>query len=374
MAEIETLLADGKVEDANAKMKEVEALDSKWEEAKLANANLNALKDNTTVTNLENKSVEIKGGIQMAAQNIEINKENVIATPEYRNSYLKKLQGKDLTIQENALMTATPAIPQQTQNEILRKVKQYAPLLNEITLLQVEGNVKYVVEGTINDAALHTPGATITASVDTLIEVILTGYEINKLVTISKSVSTMSIDAFENWLTDMLAQSISNKISSYIITGTGTNEPQGIEKAQTWGATNSVTVALAASLTAANVQALVGLLPGGYDAGAKFTMSKKTLFTDFMPLQDTSKHDLVRLVGDTYYIYGYPVLFDERVTFHEAFLGNLKRAVVGNLPESVNVVSAFDIKTNSFDYLGSAIFDSKVAIGEAVVKLIKATA
>ena len=102
-------------------------------------------------------------------------------------------------------------------------------------------------------------------------------------------------------------------------------------------------------------------------------MSKKILFTDFMPLQDTAKHDLVTKEGASYYIYGYPVLLEDRVIFHEAFLGNLKKAYVGNLAESVNVVSAFDIKTNSFDYLGSAIFDGKVPIGEAVVKLIKAT-
>jgi HK97 family phage major capsid protein len=220
---------------------------------------------------------------------------------------------------------------------------------------------------------LHTEGGTITASADTLITVSLAGFEINKLITISKTVATMSINAFETWLTDMLAEAIANKISSYLISGTGSSQPTGIEKAQTWGASNSVTVTLAGSLSAANVQTLCGLLPGGYDNGAKFLMSKKTLFTDFMPLQDTSKNAIVTKEGANYYVYGYPVMFDERVTFHEAFLGNYKKAIVGNLAESVNVQSAFDIKTNSFDYLGSAIFDSKVAIGEAVVKLVKAT-
>ena len=37
----------GKIEESQAKMKEVEALDNKWEEVKLANANMNALKDKT---------------------------------------------------------------------------------------------------------------------------------------------------------------------------------------------------------------------------------------------------------------------------------------------------------------------------------------
>lgn len=373
-------LADLDVEVRDAKeVKDVEDLTEekktlltrKAELEDLEQRKADALKINAGQVNT--KIIEERRGAE------NMNKEFTVASPEYRSAFLKRMQGNELNEIEKRALTSVAdsvggAIPTQTQDDVLRKLKQYAPLLGEITLLQVAGNVKFVVEGVVNDAALHTEGGTITASADTVVTVSLGGYEVNKLVTISKSVATMSINAFEGWLTDMLAEAIANKISSYLITGTGSSEPTGIEKAQTWGETNSVTVALAGSLTAANVQTLCGLLPGGYDNGAKFLMSKKTLFTDFMPLQDNAKHALVTKEGNTYYVYGYEVMFDERVTYHEAFLGNYKKAIVGNLAEAVNVTSAFDIKTNSFDYLGSAIFDSKVAIGEAVVKLVKAAA
>jgi HK97 family phage major capsid protein len=301
-----------------------------------------------------------------------------IDSAEYRSAFLNNLRKVDLTEAEKRALTTVSGsvgavVPTITQNKIIDKVKEYAPLLSEIELLYVQGNVKIAVEGTTNDAALHTEGATITASADTVISVTLGGYEINKLITVSKSVSTMSIDVFENWLANKLGKSIADKISTYIISGTGTDQPQGIQYANTWGATNSVTVTLAGSLTAANVQTLVGLLSGGYDKGAKFVMSKKTLFSDFMPLQDNAKHELVKFIDGKYYVYGYEVVFDDRVTLHEAFLGNLAMGYVGNLAEDINVVSDFDVKTNSFDYLGSAMFDGKVAIGEAFVKLIKAT-
>jgi HK97 family phage major capsid protein len=310
---------------------------------------------------------------------MEFNKDNVLGSAEYRSAFMKKLQRLELTdVEQRALTTASNSVgavvPTQTADDIITKVKEYAPLLSEITLLYVPGGVKFAVEGTINDAALHTEGASITASADTLITVTLGSYEITKLITISKSVSAMSINTFEAWLVDMLAEGIANKLSAYLINGTGSSQPTGIEKAQTWDETNAVTVALAGSLTAANVQALCGLLKGGYDAGAKFVMSKKTLFSDFMPLQDSAKHALVTNEGNKYFVYGYPVLLDERVTFHEAYLANLKKAVVGNLAEDINVTYDFDVKTNSFDYLGCAIFDSKIAVGEAVVKLVKATA
>ena len=57
---------------------------------------------------------------------------------------------------------------------------------------------------------------------------------------------------------------------------------------------------------------------------------------------------------------------------HEAFLGDFKK-VCANLAESINVKNAYDIDTNSYKYSGIAIFDCTPAIGEAFVKLVKAT-
>ena len=66
---------------------------------------------------------------------------------EYRNAFLKKLQGNTLNAVEQRALTsvadsAGAAIPTQTADEIVTKLKQVAPLLNEITLLQVAGSVR----------------------------------------------------------------------------------------------------------------------------------------------------------------------------------------------------------------------------------------
>ena len=298
-------------------------------------------------------------------------------TPEYRSAWLKHLRRLPLTDAEkrayaNASGTGAEVIPTQTANEIISKVKKLAPMLNEVTLLHVKGAVKFAVEGTNNDAAIHTENAAITPAADTLTTVTLTGYEIIKLVQISDTVMTMSIAAFESWIVDMLAEAIARKVEDFFINGTGSSQPKGIDKANTWGETNSVTVAAAGSLTAANVQTLIGLLNAGYDRNAKFAMSKKTLFTDFMPLMDTSKNHIVTVQGNSYFIYGYPVLLSDYVKEHEAFLGDFKK-VCANLAESINVKNAYDIDTNSYKYSGIAIFDCTPAIGEAFVKLVKAT-
>lgn len=297
-------------------------------------------------------------------------------TPEYRSAWLKNLRRLPLTDAEkrayaNASDTGAEVVPTQTANEIISKVKKLAPMLNEVTLLHVKGAVKFAVEGTNNDAAIHKENEAITAAADTLTTVTLTGYEIIKLVQISDTVMTMSIAAFESWIVDMLAEAIARKVEDFFINGTGSSRPKGIDKANTWGAENSVTVTKADSLTAANVQTLIGLLNAGYDRNAKFAMSKKTLFTDFMPLQDNSKNHIVTVQGNNYFVYGYPVLLSDYVKEHEAFLGDFKK-VCANLAENINVKNAYDIDTNSYKYSGIAIFDCTPAIGEAFVKLAKA--
>lgn len=297
-------------------------------------------------------------------------------TPEYRSAWLKNLRRLPLTDAEkrayaNASGTGAEVVPTQTANEIISKVKKLAPMLNEVTLLHVKGAVKFAVEGTNNDAAIHKENAAITAAADTLTTVTLTGYEIIKLVQISDTVMTMSIAAFESWIVDMLAEAIARKVEDFFINGTGSSQPKGIDKANTWGAENSVTVTKAGYLTAANVQTLIGLLNAGYDRNAKFAMSKKTLFTDFMPLQDNSKNHIVTVQGNNYFVYGYPVLLSDYVKEHEAFLGDFKK-VCANLAENINVKNAYDIDTNSYKYSGIAIFDCTPAIGEAFVKLAKA--
>ena len=378
--EIETRLAAIKkeIEERGDAMKaeEIDALEKETEELTEERAGLIAAaeKRNGILDNIAKGAGIVSRTFEQKQDNAD--PDDPFGTPEYRSAWLKNLRRLPLTDAEkrayaNASGTGAEVVPTQTANEIISKVKKLAPMLNEVTLLHVKGAVKFAVEGTNNDAAIHKENAAITAAADTLTTVTLTGYEIIKLVQISDTVMTMSIAAFESWIVDMLAEAIARKVEDFFINGTGSSQPKGIDKANSWGAQNSVTVTKAGSLTAANVQTLIGLLNAGYDRNAKFAMSKKTLFTDFMPLQDNSKNHIVTVQGNNYFVYGYPVLLSDYVKEHEAFLGDFKK-VCANLAENINVKNAYDIDTNSYKYSGIAIFDCTPAIGEAFVKLAKA--
>ena len=378
--EIEARLAAIKkeIEERGDAMKaeEIDALENETKELTEERAGLIAAaeKRNGILDNIAKGAGIVSRTFEQKQDNAD--PDDPFGTPEYRSAWLKNIRRLPLNDAEkrafsNASGAGAEVIPTQTANEIISKVKKLAPMLNEVTLLHVKGAVKFVVEGTNNDAAIHTENAAITPAADTLTTVTLSGYEIVKLVQISDTVMTMSIAAFESWIVDMLAEAIARKVEDFFINGTGSSQPKGIENANTWGATNSVTVAKTGALTAANVQTLIGLLPSGYDRNGKFVMNKKTLFTDFMPLQDNSKNHIVTVQNNAYFVYGYPVLLSDYVADHEAFLGDFKK-VCANLAENIGVKSAYDIDTNSYKYSGIAIFDCTPAIGEAFVKLAKA--
>lgn len=299
-----------------------------------------------------------------------------IDSAEYRDAFCNKLLGKTLNEAETRAISSTgAAIPTIISDQLITKVKTLAPMLNEITLLNVAGAVTFMVEGVRDDAAIHTENANITGASDALVKVTLGSYEFVKVISISKTVSTMSIPAFEGWLTDILAEDIARRIENCLVNGTGTNQPQGVATANTWDDTNSVTVGANGSLTVSNVTTFISLLPAAYDVNGKILMSKKTLFTDFMPLKDDSKYPLVKYENGEHSVFGYPILISDYVPLHEAYIGDFKK-IVGNLSQDIAVESSAEsgFLRNAIDFKGTAQFDSKVALGEAFVKLAKATA
>ena len=326
-----------------------------------------AEKRDATLKMVKNNIAEVKE-IETAEERKE---ENMKEEVNYRNVYFKKLLGKELTEEERALSTSSTAVvPTETANKIFDKMVKLVPLLGEIELFHVPGNLKFAVETTRANAGYHTENSTgiNEDSTAVLTEVSLGGYEFTKLIKVSDSILSMSVDDFEDWLVRMLAESIATKIESEIINGSGSGAVKGIDAISYVNNTNGVQYNGSTGLTAANVRTAVGLLPAGYDKGAKFLMNKKTLFNQFMGLQDNAKCDIVRVEGGEYFVYGYPVILSDEVAAGTAFLGNFKK-YVGNLNRDVEVKKDFDIDSNSYKYLGVGIFDGKPACTDAFIKV-----
>lgn len=303
---------------------------------------------------------------------------------EYRSAWLKSLMGKPLTETEQraystAANSALPAIPESTAGEIIKKMYEVAPILQKCKIFHVPGNFKFAVEGTNTDANLHNENAAITAAGDNLGSVSLTGYEIVKLVKASRATANMTINAFESYIVEIIAEAIARKIENYIFVGTGNNQPGGVAQGGK-GANGSYTagidlveVAAATAVTENDITTLYGMLASGYERNAVWTMSKATFFAYFYALMNKSKNNLIEFANGKYYVMGCEVYFTGSLAKGNAFLGDFAY-IVGNYSQDITVVKSehSGLATNSIDYLGSCVFDSKPISGlGAFVKFSK---
>lgn len=289
--------------------------------------------------------------IRVFEDNQEERKMFAIESHEYRNAWLKNLQGATLSADEmRAFTQANGAISTITANAIMSVVRDHAPLLERMTVIYSPVNLTYYVEGTTDEAADHTENATITAANDTLTKITLVPAEIVKLIQVSEAARVMSVDAFEAWLARTLGEAIARKINKDIIEAVST------------AATSAGT-----TITAQTVQTLLGSVKG---EGVAIICNRKTLYTGLLPLQDNSKSSIVRFEGtyNTARVYGVDILVDDNVADNTVLAGDLTK-VIAAMAEDVTVRQAYDINTNSYKYLGVALFDTKVGLASAFAKL-----
>ena len=302
-----------------------------------------------------------------------------IKSAEYRDLWLRNLQG-NLNEEEKRAYSASSsnAVPTMVADKFFEKMKKLAPMLSEITLLRVAGNINFVAEGTRNPATeKHTENAALDASADTTVSVSLGGFEFMKVIKISRTAKLMAIDAFEGWIVEMLAGDIARAIDNYILN----DSTNGITKLTftTTGA-NKNEIVNTQGYTYKNILDLCALLPAAYDAEAKFLANKATLYGEIASIEDSAGRPI--FVPDTIggvagRLMGYPVVLDDNLAVAKKalYLGKWTD-VVGNLPEDIHVDAdeSAGFTSNSIVYRGVAVFDSKPAKGDAIVRLQCTTA
>jgi HK97 family phage major capsid protein len=359
MAEAEILVNETKVEDAEAKMSEIETLDAKWEEVAKSQANLEALKDVKEVVNIEEKSVELKG-----EKKVEVIKEleqmDQVGSMEYRNAFLKKLQGKDLTMQENAIVTASGAIPTQTMNKIIEKMEHVAPLLSKIDLSFIPSYLSVPVDDTVNDASWVAMGTASSDSADSVTTISLSAYKLIKTIEIGADASVMAIDSFEAYLVNKLAKKMAKALENAVINGTGSSQPTGLLKSGLITNTGTYTKA---GMTYTDILAIIADLPDhGYRAGASLIMPSALYYSDVLPALTDKGSGLDVQAAEAMKVLGYDVILCDRVAEGTVIFGNLENYVM-NIADGVKIESDKSVafRSGSTVYRAMALVDGKVA-------------
>lgn len=295
-----------------------------------------------------------------------------IETVEYRNLWAKALQG-NLPEEEYRAYAASDthnAVPVLVANQFFEKMVKLAPMLSEITLMQVAGNLKFLAEGTRNSAAIHTENTAVTPAADTVLSVQLGGFEFMKVIRISASAMKMSPVDFVNWLVEMLSGDIACALDNYIIN----DSSKGIVAITYSTGTNQILQTATTGYGYDDILKLEALLPAAYDGEAKYLVSKAVLFQKIKSIVGTDGHPIFDPVAKT--ILGRDVIIDDYVgtAKNALYLGRWKD-IVGNLSQPVVVERSNEsgFLNNSVDFRGVAIFDSAPAKKDAIVRLVTTT-
>ena len=302
-------------------------------------------------------------------------------SPVYRTAFLKRLLGQPLTEAEKRAFTLVPptataaaAVPTQTYNKIFDQMTKIAPMLSNITLLRVPGNLRLAVQGVRNPAQAHQELAAVNPAADTLVSVSLTGYEFIKVLRISATIRAMAIDAFEDWLARTLGEDLAVAIDNEIINGPTVSG--NIANAQVWNAgVNYVQYQNQNNISYEDICNCIAMLPSAFDANAKWLMNKATFYQQIMQIED-GNGNLIAIQsladGGAWRIMGYPVLIDDNVAQGVVFFGDFTK-VVGNLSQDIRVESSAEsgFLNNAIDFRGTAIFDCNIAQPTAITKITK---
>lgn len=387
--EAETMIGEGKTEDANAKMKDIETLDNKWEETKLANANMEALKGKTTITDLATKSENVEGKVIEAMGNEVVIDEK----KQYENAWAKVMQGKKLEANEQVLFDKvnsslenaythgvgnTPTlIPESVVAGIWSRAEEMYPLLADVKKYNVQGTLVINKHTAIaaGDAAWYDEATATADEQNTFGQLTLTGCELAKAITVTWKMRAMAIEEFIPYIKNELGERVGVAMGTAVAVGKGKPgeldefkpEPLGIETALlaeaskpqvvTYDYDNATT---AVPLTYAKVTEAISKLHSSYLAGAAFYANNATIWTQLATIVDGNGRPIFipdTTAGGVGRMLGFTVKADAGVTANNVIFGNPGRGYVLNTNEPMSLATEEHVKARTVDYAAYAIVD-----------------
>lgn len=308
---------------------------------------------------------------------------NPVESPEYRRAWLKNLAVRDgvplfgeMTAEERAAFTTTTAntaavVPPVTLNMIIDLVESLCPMLDDAQVTGMTqgfgvprrkginaGDAKGVAEGTANDDEEN--------EFDLLS---LEGIEIKKHVVITRKMKFKSIDAFESWLVNELAERVAVAKNRVI-----RNRLDGVAPAGGSAVANAG-IAAANILTNqtygdAAIRGMFALLKGN---GERVVYANnKTIWNHLAGIEDGNHVKLFvpnsmvdPIVAGR--IYGASVKVDNEIADNVVYLG-VKGAVMANDYDDLTIFNAIEPKTANEIKTAYSLFDAGLKNPESFVK------
>lgn len=285
LEEAENLLNEGKLDEYNEKIKEIEDLDEKFDKIAKAQANINALKNKIPAEN--NFIVDNK----LDGNKKENEPEDPFATLEYRKAFMNFAQtGKmpekyqEMTskfLNEDtytSTIDAAAVIPTTIMEEIIEEMEEYGQIFNRVRKTNIKGGVEvpiltlkptasWIGEDSVSDRQ--------NVSADDKVSFSYYGLECRVAISLLASITTLEM--FENTFTRLIVEAMIKAMDKAIISGTGSGQPLGIVNDTRVPAENIITLS---STDFAKWEGwkkkVFAKIPLAYRAGGAFIMAAGT--------------------------------------------------------------------------------------------------
>lgn len=385
----EAFIAEGKTEEANAKMKEVEALDAKWEQAKLDNANLNALKDKNIGIDLENKSLSVPDGKKIDGTDAP---KKIDEKEAYMYAWAKTMQSRKLEDAEQEVFdkvnaefhntythdtdNTTVLIPQTVVAGIWKRAEEMYPLLGDVKKYNVKGTLVINKHTAINegDAAWYDEDTNTADEKNTFGQLTLTGCELSKAITVTWKLRSMATEEFIPYIINELGERVGVALGTAVAQGKGKPgdndtfkaEPKGIETALNAEANTPQVVTYNPAASTPDpadyekITEMVGKVHSSYLDGCAFYARNTTIWSVLANITDTTGRPIFipdATSGGVGRMFGFVVKPDAGVSADSVIFGNPEKGYVMNTNEPMSIASEEHVKARTVDFAAYTIVD-----------------
>lgn len=292
---------------------------------------------------------------------------------EYRTAWCKEMLGLPMTEEERTAFvhttgttsgqTAGYTVPTTLLNKIWDLIEGKHAILGDITIYRT-GTILEVAKRTAiaaGDAATVSEAAAPSDDENnTFAKVTLSGKDFAKCVEISYALGIMSIDGFEQFIVNEIADRLGAALASDIITQIGTDYDS---------THNDLDVATSGKVAWTDVAGALSVLKNVN--GITVYASQATIYKYIVGMVDTTgrplfQHDANEAIRG--YLAGFPVKVEDAIAADLIWIGDPKQ-VVGNMVQDIMVESDKDIKKHVNIFSGYARFQCALLAPAAFAKL-----
>lgn len=365
--------ADGaKVDEITTEVNTLKAELSQIETRESLFSGINGLDDNQQTGNPSPITTEITNPNNKPTETDEERRLRVLASPEYRSAWLNRLRQRPLTqIEQRAFSTAMTsagaAVPTVTANMIVKKLEQTSALYARVTRTEIPGFFSVPVESATTAANWKAENAKANESDDSLKDVTFAGFELIKLVTVSKAAQNMTIDAFEGYIVEQISRKMSIAIEAAIAAGSGSGEPTGIiNGVEFTDGTNKVSYTGKTGPTYDTFMDACALLPSAYHPNAVWLCSTKTKYSKIRKIKDNEGRPIfVDGMIDNKQVVAADQIPDGKIILCDPsyYMMNASTQI------TIDISDQAGFRNAQVDYRGYAVMDGKPLLSEAFVMI-----